>query len=88
MPESLQKTFGYSASGRRRAAHSSIAPDVIGGMSWQSVADSLKQPDSTQARAILGSANLVTAAICKMTGDHPAPVCSSAVIQDLEKNLK
>ena len=64
------------------------APDVIGGMSWQSVADSLKQPDSTQARAILGSANLVTAAICKMTGDHPASVCSSAAIQDLEKNLK
>lgn len=64
------------------------SPDLIGGMSWQSVADSLKQADSTQARAILGSANLITAAICKMTGDQPASVCSSAAIQDLEKTLK
>ena len=64
------------------------SPDLIGGMSWQSVADSLKQTDSTQARAILGSANLISAAICKMTGDQPASVCSSAAIQDLEKTLK
>jgi len=64
------------------------SPDLIGGMSWQSVADSLKQTDSTQARAILGSANLITAAICKMTGDQPASVCSSAAIQDMEKTLK
>lgn len=64
------------------------SPDTIGGMSWLAVADSLKQPDSTQARAILGSANLITAAVCKATGDKPAEVCSSATIQGLEKNLK
>ncbi len=62
-------------------------PDVIGGMSWQAVADSLKQPDSTQAKAIIGSANLITAAICKMTADQPAAVCSSATIQSLESKL-
>lgn len=64
------------------------SPDTIGGMSWLAVADSLKQPDSNQAKAILGSANLITAAICKMTGDQPAAVCSSATIQNLEKSLK
>lgn len=63
------------------------SPDVIGGMSWQAVADSLKQPDSTQAKAIVGSANLITAAICKLTSDKPATVCASATIQDLEKKL-
>lgn len=62
-------------------------PDVIGGMSWLAVADSLKQPDSTQAKAIIGSANLITGAICKMTSDKPATVCGSATIQDLEKKL-
>jgi hypothetical protein len=63
-------------------------PDNIGGMSWLAVADTLKQPDSPQAKAIIGSANLITAAICKISGDQPAPVCSSATIQSLEKNLK
>jgi thiol-disulfide isomerase/thioredoxin len=63
------------------------SPDVIGGMSWQAVADTLKQPDSAQAKAIIGSADLITAAICKMTSDQPATVCGSATIQDLEKKL-
>lgn len=63
-------------------------PDVIGGMSWLAVANALQQADSSQAKAIIGSANLVTAAICKMNQDQPASVCSSATIQNLEKNLK
>jgi hypothetical protein len=63
-------------------------PDVVGGMSWLAVADALKQPDSTQSRAILGAANLITAAVCRMTNDQPATVCSSATIQNLEKTLK
>ena len=57
-------------------------------MSWRAIADALKQPDSTQAKAIVGSANLITAAICKITADQPAAVCSSATIQNLEKTLK
>lgn len=63
------------------------SPDALGGMSWQAVADALKQPDSPQAKAIIGTANLITAAICKATGDQPATVCSSSTIQSLEKKL-
>jgi Domain of unknown function (DUF929) len=63
-------------------------PDVISGMSWLALADTLKQPDSAQARAIIGSANLITAAICKVDADQPGSVCSSATIQNLETNLK
>jgi thiol-disulfide isomerase/thioredoxin len=61
-------------------------PDVLSGMSWQAVADSLAQPDSAQAKAILGSANLITAAVCRMTADQPATVCSPA-IQAIEKTI-
>ena len=64
------------------------SPDVIGGMSWLAVSDALKSPDSAQAKAILGSANLITAAICKSTGDQPSTVCSTTTIQNLEKALK
>ena len=62
-------------------------PDVLSGMSWQAVADALQQPDSPQAKAILGSANLITAAVCRLTADQPTTVCSSAAIQAIEKTL-
>jgi thiol-disulfide isomerase/thioredoxin len=68
-------------------AGATYSPDILSGMSWQAVADALAQPDSPQAQAILGSANLITAAICKLTGDQPAAVCSSATIQAIEKTL-
>ncbi|HET7338443.1 MAG TPA: DUF929 family protein [Candidatus Dormibacteraeota bacterium] len=70
------------------ATGSFYSPETIGGMSWLALAETLKQPDSPQAKAIIGSANLITAAICKMNGDQPASVCSTATIQNLEKTLK
>ena len=74
--------------GNRYAASGAMyLPDVLSGMSWQAVADSLAQPDSPQAKAILGSANLITAAACRLTADQPAAVCSSASIQAMEKTL-
>ena len=62
-------------------------PDVLSGMSWKAVADSLAQPTSPQAKAILGSANLITAGVCKLSADQPATVCSSSTIQNIEKTL-
>jgi Domain of unknown function (DUF929) len=62
-------------------------PDKLGGMSWQAVASALQQSSSPQAQAVIGSANLTTAAICKMTGDQPGAVCSDTTIQNLEKKL-
>jgi thiol-disulfide isomerase/thioredoxin len=72
---------GYAFSGAM------YVPDVLGAMSWTAVADSLAQSSSPQAKAILGSANLITAAICKLTADQPATVCSSSTIQSIEKTL-
>ncbi|HEX2646060.1 MAG TPA: DUF929 family protein, partial [Candidatus Dormibacteraeota bacterium] len=63
------------------------SPDLLGGMQWQDVAVAIQNPDSTQAKAIVGSADLMTAAICKMTGDQPAAVCSTASMQGLGKKL-
>ena len=62
-------------------------PDKLSGMSWQAVAEALKDPSSPQAKAIIGSANLMTAAICKTTAGQPAAVCSSSTIQSLETKL-
>lgn len=62
-------------------------PDVLSGMSWMAVADSLAQSSSPQAKAILGSANFITAAVCKLTADQPTTVCSASTIQGIEKTL-
>jgi uncharacterized protein DUF929 len=62
-------------------------PDNLAGLSWQDIAATLQQQDSPQAKEILGSANLVTAAICKLTSDQPAAVCSAPSIQALETKI-
>jgi hypothetical protein len=63
------------------------SPDILSGETWQQVTDSLQSPSSAQAKAILGSANLITAAICRLSGQLPAPVCSAPSIQAIETKL-
>lgn len=64
-----------------------FGPDLLGGSSWQEIADNLQSSDTAQAKAVIGAANLITAAICKMTNDQPTAVCSSSTIQTLESKL-
>jgi hypothetical protein len=53
-------------------------PGVLAGKTWAQVAAALHDPSSAIAQGALGSANLITAAICKMTGSKPGNVCTSA----------
>jgi Domain of unknown function (DUF929) len=53
-------------------------PGVLAGMTWAQVATALHNPNSPVAQGALGTANLITAAICKMTGGKPGNVCTSA----------
>jgi hypothetical protein len=62
-------------------------PGILDGMTWSQIAAALQQPDSAQAKAILGSANLISAAICQLTGQQPATACSSPTIQAIEAKL-
>ena len=68
-------------------AGSMYLPDLLSGKDWLTIANELQQPSSKQAQAILGSANLITAAVCKLTGDQPTTVCASQAIQSLESKL-
>ena len=52
---------------------------VLQGKTWAQIASALKDPSSPIAKAIGGSANYMTAAICKLTGDQPASACTPAV---------
>jgi hypothetical protein len=53
-------------------------PGVLAGMSWAQVATALHNPSSQVAQGALGTANLMTAAICKMTGGKPGSVCNAS----------
>jgi Domain of unknown function (DUF929) len=61
-------------------------PGVLDGLSWSTIATDLHNPNSPVAKAVLGTANYFTAAICKMTGNQPASACT-ATIQSLESQI-
>jgi hypothetical protein len=52
-------------------------PSALSGMSWSAVAAAMRTPSSPVARDIDGAANIISAAICKLTNGQPASVCSS-----------
>jgi hypothetical protein len=64
----------------------SYDPGVLAGLSWSTVATDLHNPSSPVAQAVDGTANYITAAICKMTGNQPASACTTAV-QSLESKI-
>jgi hypothetical protein len=52
-------------------------PAVLANMSWAQVASALHNPSSAVAQGALGTANFITAAICKMTNGQPGNVCTA-----------
>ena len=60
---------------------------TLAGLSWATIAGDLSNPNSKVAKAVDGTANYITAAICKgLTNNQPASVCTSA-IQSLESQI-
>jgi hypothetical protein len=59
----------------------SYDPGVLGQgkTSWATIAADLHNPNSPVAKAVLGVANYITAAICGMTGNQPASACTPTV---------
>ena len=72
--------------GKYLSIGASYDPQVISGLTWAQIAADLNNPDSAVAKAINGTANHITAAICKMTGNQPASACT-ATVKSLENGL-
>lgn len=64
----------------------SYSPGVLSGLTWQQIADDLHNPSSKVAKAVNGTANYMTAALCKLTNDKPANVCT-ATIRELQRQI-
>jgi hypothetical protein len=54
-------------------------PQVLQGLSWSQIAQAMRDPSSTVAQCVDASANYLTAAILKVTGNQPASACTPAV---------
>jgi hypothetical protein len=60
---------------------SGFSPAVIDGHSQGAIAAALSQPHSPVGRAIVASANYLTAGICRADGERPSSVCDSNGVQ-------
>jgi thiol-disulfide isomerase/thioredoxin len=66
---------------------SGVNPQILQGMDWQQIADTLSNSQSQVAQEIIGNANWITAGICKVTGNQPGSVCNGAPISTLEAQI-
>jgi Domain of unknown function (DUF929) len=62
-------------------------PAVLAGKSWSQIAAALKDPSSPIAQSTDGAANYITAAICRMTNNQPASVCTSKAVTSVQSGV-
>ena len=61
-------------------------PQDLAGLTWSQIAASVGDPSASLAKGIDGSANYLTAAICRVTANEPASACT-AQVRSLEPRL-
>ncbi len=69
-------------------AGASYSPSLLAGKSSGQIASQLSNPDADTTRAIVGTANVLTAAICIATANNPASVCAQPSISQIQSKLR
>jgi thiol-disulfide isomerase/thioredoxin len=62
-------------------------PAILAGLSYQQVAQQMRDPSSKVGQGVLGAANYITAIICKMTNNAPSSVCSAPAVTAVQGKL-
>lgn len=65
----------------------SYDPVLLKGLTWAQIAAKLSNASDPVTKAIVGNANILTAATCIATGNQPSSVCSDNTIQVIEQAL-
>ncbi|GIU99270.1 MAG: hypothetical protein KatS3mg014_0886 [Actinomycetota bacterium] len=68
-------------------AGSQYDPGVLEGKTFDEIVAALQDPDTEIAKAIGGTANVITAMICELTEGQPADICGSEVIRRAQAAL-
>jgi thiol-disulfide isomerase/thioredoxin len=80
-PDATQRGYPFISFGNKYVLKAPIYdPAVLKGLTWSQIAADMHNPSSPVAQGVLGGANYMTAAICKMTNNQPASVCTSPSI--------
>jgi hypothetical protein len=66
--------------GKYVSSGATYSPELLAGKTQAEVANALKDPSSPIAKAIIGSANVYTAAFCQLTGNQPTNVCTTSAV--------
>ena len=62
-------------------------PASLAGLSQQAIVGDFSNSSSTVTKNVMGGANYLTAAICAVTNNQPASVCTTGVIPSIEQSL-
>jgi hypothetical protein len=67
--------------GRYLISGASYDPTVLQGKSHEQIASALADPNSAIAKAVDGTANVITAAVCELTKGQPGEVCNAPAVK-------
>jgi hypothetical protein len=67
--------------GKFVSSGATYSPEVLAGKTQTEIADALKDANSPIAKSVIASANVYTAAVCAMTNNQPANVCSTEAVK-------
>ena len=68
-------------------AGASYDADKLTGMTHDDIAGQLNNGSSDVSQGAIGTANGMTAAICKLTGNKPADVCSQPAVKAIQSKI-
>lgn len=74
--------------GRYLSIGGGYSPALLQGMSAQQIANVIRNPNSTVGQAIMADANVITAAVCSVTGGQPGSVCGVAPMPQIIATLE
>jgi len=69
------------------ASHPFFDPAVLQHLSQKDIANRLSNPNDDVTKNIVGGANYLTAAICSVTHDQPANICTQGPIPAIEQSV-
>lgn len=67
--------------GKYVSSGASFSPELLAGKTRAQIAKAIGDPSSDIGKAVLGNANVLTAAICTVTDNKPANVCTSSGVK-------
>jgi len=64
-----------------------FSPAILRGLTANDIAIALFDPKTPVAKAVIGSANEITAALCVLTDGQPINICSDPVVKTIQRQL-